>query len=115
MRQNLRVRVGAVVLALATLAAIVFAWLNFLQRSRYDLVDDGVAWSDGLAGVEAWKVAADSPRLPPLEYILATSCWRSTTLQCPGRQWWQTACTGPGFGPNSATSSPAMARSLKPG
>src|SRR5713101_5151745 len=61
MRQNLRVRVGAVVLALATLAAIVFAWLNFLQRSRYDLVDDGVAWSDGLAGVEAWKVAADSP------------------------------------------------------
>jgi len=61
MRQNLRVRVGAVVLALATLAAIVFAWLNFLQRSRYDLVDDGVAWTDGEAGVEAWKVAADSP------------------------------------------------------
>jgi PAS domain S-box-containing protein len=61
MRQNLRVRVGAVVLALATLAAIVFAWLNFLQRSRYDMVDDGVAWSDGPAGVEAWKVSADSP------------------------------------------------------
>ena len=48
-------------LALATLAAIVFAWLNFVQRSRYDQVDDGVAWSDGPAGVEAWKVAADSP------------------------------------------------------
>src|SRR6202795_1772222 len=61
MRQNLRVRVGAVVLALATLAAIVFAWLNFVQRSRYDQVDGGVAWSDGPAGVEAWKVAADSP------------------------------------------------------
>jgi PAS domain S-box-containing protein len=61
MRQRLRVRVGAVVLALATLAAIVFAWLNFVQRSRYDLVDDGVAWSDGPSGVEAWKVSADSP------------------------------------------------------
>src|SRR6201987_4384885 len=61
MRQNLRVRVGAVVLALATLAAIVFAWLNFVQRSRYEQVDDGVAWSDGVAGVEAWKVAPDSP------------------------------------------------------
>ena len=61
MRQNLRVRVGAVVLALATLAAIVFAWLNFLQRSRYEQVDDGVAWSDGAAGVEAWKVASESP------------------------------------------------------
>jgi PAS domain S-box-containing protein len=61
MKENLRVRVGAVVLALATLAAIIFTWLNFLQRSRYDLVDDGVAWSDGPAGIEAWKVAPDSP------------------------------------------------------
>src|SRR6516164_7183047 len=61
MRQKLRVRVGAVVLALATLAAIIFSWYNFLQRSRYDLVDDGVAWTDGPSGVEAWKVAPDSP------------------------------------------------------
>jgi PAS domain S-box-containing protein len=61
MRQKLRVRVGAVVLALTTLAAIIFSWYNFVQRSRYDVVDDGVAWTDGLAGVEAWKITADSP------------------------------------------------------
>src|SRR5215471_1717529 len=61
MRQKLRVRVGAVVLALTTLAAIIFSWYNFVQRSRYDLVDDGVAWTDGASGVEAWKVAPDSP------------------------------------------------------
>ncbi len=61
MKENLRVRVGAVVLALATLAAVIFAWLNFVQRSRYDQVDDGVAWSDGAAGIEAWKVAPESP------------------------------------------------------
>ena len=61
MKESLRVSVGAVVLALATLAAVIFAWLNFLQRSRYDLVDDGVAWSDSAAGIEAWKVAPDSP------------------------------------------------------
>ncbi len=61
MKENLRVRVGAVVLALATLAAVIFAWLNFLQRSRYDMVDDGVAWTDSPNGIEAWKVAADSP------------------------------------------------------
>jgi two-component system, NtrC family, sensor kinase len=61
MKENLRVRVGAVVLALATLAAVIFAWLNFLQRSRYDIVDDGVAWTDSPHGIEAWKVAADSP------------------------------------------------------
>jgi len=49
------------VLALATLAAVIFAWLNFVQRSHYDLVDDGVAWTDGATGIEAWKVAPDSP------------------------------------------------------
>jgi PAS domain S-box-containing protein len=53
--------VGAVVLALATLAAVTFGWLNFLQRSKFDLVDDGVAWSDSAAGIEAWRVAPDSP------------------------------------------------------
>jgi len=61
MKENLRVRVGAVVLALATLAAVTFGWLNFLQRSKFDLVDDGVAWSDSAAGIEAWRVAPDSP------------------------------------------------------
>ena len=61
MKENLRVRVGAVVLALATLAAVIFAWLNFVQRSRYDIVDDGVAWTDSPSGIEAWKVAASSP------------------------------------------------------
>ena len=61
MKESLRVSLGAVVLALASLAAVIFAWLNFVQRSRYDLVDDGVAWSDSANGIEAWKVAPDSP------------------------------------------------------
>ncbi len=61
MKESLRVSVGAVVLALATLAAVIFAWLNFLQRSRYDLVDDGVAWSDNGPAIEAWKVTPGSP------------------------------------------------------
>src|ERR1700744_2859916 len=61
MKETLRVSVGAVVLALATLAAVIFAWLNFVQRSGYDQVDDGVAWSDNASGIEAWKVAPDSP------------------------------------------------------
>ncbi|HYW65419.1 MAG TPA: ATP-binding protein [Candidatus Dormibacteraeota bacterium] len=61
MKENLRVKVGAVVLALATLAAVTYGWLNFRQRSEFDLVDDGVAWSDSAAGIEAWRVAPDSP------------------------------------------------------
>jgi hypothetical protein len=41
MKQNLRVSLGAVVLALATLAAMIFAIINFDQRSRYEVVYDG--------------------------------------------------------------------------
>ena len=37
-------RVGAVVLAIATIAAIVFAILNFDQRTRFETPDDGVVW-----------------------------------------------------------------------
>src|ERR1700675_4119168 len=61
MKQNLRVSLGAVVLALATLAAVIFAFLNFQQRSKFELVDDGVAWLDTDHGIEAWKVGRVSP------------------------------------------------------
>src|SRR5581483_4427766 len=61
MKQNLRVSLGAVVLALATLAAVVFALLNFDQRTRYETPDDGVAWRATNHGVEAWTVAPNSP------------------------------------------------------
>jgi hypothetical protein len=36
MRQSLRVSVGAVVLALATIAALIFALLNFQQRRLFE-------------------------------------------------------------------------------
>lgn len=61
MKQNLRVSLGAVVLALATLAAVIFALLNFDQRSRYDQAYDGVTWIDTDHGVEAQHVAPNSP------------------------------------------------------
>src|SRR5712675_3706838 len=61
MKQNLRVSLGAVVLALATLAAMIFAWLNFVQRHIFETPDDGVAWLDTATGVQAWKLAPNSP------------------------------------------------------
>src|SRR5438445_8488230 len=61
MKQNLRVSLGAVVLALATLAAMIFAWLNFVQRETFDTPDDGVAWLDTGTGAQAWKLAPNSP------------------------------------------------------
>src|SRR5271163_919187 len=54
-------RLGAVVLALLTLAAVVFAVLNFQQRSSFVLPDDGVTWMDTTSGVAAWHIVKDSP------------------------------------------------------
>jgi two-component system NtrC family sensor kinase len=61
MKQSFRVSLGAVVLALATLAAVIFAILNFDQRSRFESPDDGVAWHDTDRGVVAWKVSQGGP------------------------------------------------------
>jgi two-component system, NtrC family, sensor kinase len=61
MKQNLRVSLGAVVLALATLAAVIYAWINFRQRETYEIPDDGVAWLDTSHGAQAWKLAPNSP------------------------------------------------------
>ncbi|MGB8474400.1 MAG: PDZ domain-containing protein [Candidatus Acidiferrum sp.] len=61
MKQNLRVSLGAVVLALATLAAMIFAWLNFVQRNEFESPDDGVVWLDTTQGVQAQEVAPSSP------------------------------------------------------
>jgi two-component system, NtrC family, sensor kinase len=61
MNDSLRMRLGAVLLALLTVAAVIFAFLNFQQRSRYIQSDDGVTWMDSSSGVTAWHVVADSP------------------------------------------------------
>src|SRR5215813_6006645 len=61
MKQSLRVSVGAVVLALATIAAFIFALLNFQQRRLFEYPDDGVVWTDTAHGVQALRVVANSP------------------------------------------------------
>src|SRR5260370_20697933 len=61
MRQNLRVSLGAVVLALATLAAVIFALINFDQRTRFEVVYDGVAWLDTDHGLQASRISPNSP------------------------------------------------------
>ena len=61
MKQSVRVSLGAVVLAVVTLAAVIFAILNFDQRSRFESPDDGVAWRDSDHGVEAWRVSTAGP------------------------------------------------------
>jgi two-component system, NtrC family, sensor kinase len=61
MNDRLRLRLGAVTLALFTIAAVIFAVLNFQQRSRYVVPDDGITWVDTSSGVMAWHVAPGTP------------------------------------------------------
>ncbi|MGH9678688.1 MAG: histidine kinase dimerization/phospho-acceptor domain-containing protein, partial [Candidatus Acidiferrales bacterium] len=58
---SLRIRLGAAVLALATLTAIIFGIINFQQRAIFATPDDGVSWNDGPAGVTAWHISSNSP------------------------------------------------------
>ncbi len=58
---TLRMRLGAIVLALLSVAAVVFGGLNYRQRSTFSSPDDGVSWQDTSAGVTAWLVAPGSP------------------------------------------------------
>ncbi len=61
MNDGLRMRLGAVALALLTLAAVVFGIQNFRQRQRTIMPEDGVTWIDTPSGVEARYVSPDSP------------------------------------------------------
>src|SRR5713101_3520194 len=61
MKYSVMMRLGAVTLALLTLAAVVFCALNFQQRKEYKTPDDGVSWLDTAQGIQAWHVASDSP------------------------------------------------------
>ncbi len=58
---SLRIRLGAAVLALTTLTAIIFGIINFEQRAIFAAPDDGVAWTDGPSGVSAWHISPNSP------------------------------------------------------
>ncbi len=61
MNETLRIKLGAVTLALLTVAAVIYGIINFQQRAAFVSPDDGVSWVDGSAGVEAWQVAPNSP------------------------------------------------------
>jgi two-component system NtrC family sensor kinase len=92
MKQNFKVSLGAVVLALATLVAVVFAWLNFVQRAQFEIPDDGVAWLGTANGVQAWKLAANSPAarvgIRPGDILIAINDLPvSTQVQVTKRLW----------------------------
>jgi PAS domain S-box-containing protein len=60
-RQEQKLRTIGLLLALATLAAVVCAAINFAQRARYVRPYDGIDWDETPAGVYAGIVWQDTP------------------------------------------------------
>ncbi len=61
MPRDLQTRFVAVSLALLTLAALVFAWINFQKSSEFPTPSDGVWWMEDGAHLKAQRVDPDSP------------------------------------------------------
>ena len=61
MNNSLQSRLTAVLLAILSLAAVVFGVLNYRQRSEFQIPDDGAVWLDSASGVLAWRVQPGSP------------------------------------------------------
>ena len=60
MFQELKFKLSTAILTILTLAAGVFAAINFEQQQKFRLPEDGVIWVDRAAGVEALYVAPGS-------------------------------------------------------
>ena len=75
--ENLGMRLGAVILVLATIGAIVFGIINFQQRIAFEVPDDGATWVGQNQGVQA-DIPSQIPRLSAAASRPATN-WSPST------------------------------------
>ena len=61
MPRNIPFRIAAIVLAVLTLAAVVFASINYSHESHFQLPTDGVWWAESNGGLIAQKVLPGGP------------------------------------------------------
>ena len=61
MPRNIPFRIAAIVLAVLTLAAVVFASINFSHENDFQLPTDGVWWAEASGGLVAQKILAAGP------------------------------------------------------
>ncbi|HEY6253330.1 MAG TPA: ATP-binding protein [Candidatus Angelobacter sp.] len=61
MRKDFQIRVSALVLALITLAAVVFAGINFWKEGQYPVPSDGASWIESGDGLRAVDLAPGGP------------------------------------------------------
>ena len=58
--ENVWMRLGAIVLVLATFGAVVFGVINFQQRMAFEVPDDGASWMGPNQGVQAAYIQPNS-------------------------------------------------------
>jgi two-component system, NtrC family, sensor kinase len=61
MRKDFQFRVSALILALITLTAIIFAGINFWKERQYEVPTDGVWWIESGKGLRAERVTKGGP------------------------------------------------------
>ena len=61
MQKAISTRLTVVLLAMFTLAAIIFASLNLVKDAEYQKPTDGIWWMEAHGGLQAQRVPADSP------------------------------------------------------
>ncbi len=61
MRRDFQIRFLAVVLALLTVAAVVFAWINFQKEREYAAPYDGVWWVESSGWLQAERIDPGGP------------------------------------------------------
>jgi two-component system, NtrC family, sensor kinase len=61
LRRDLQVRTTAILLGLFTVAAIIFAWLNFQQERKLAIPNDGIWWVEDEGHLKAERVHPQGP------------------------------------------------------
>ena len=61
MTKDAQVRFVAIALALLTITAAVFAWINFQKERQFETPYDGVWWVEKAGHVQAKRIDADGP------------------------------------------------------
>jgi two-component system NtrC family sensor kinase len=90
MASDLKTRFFAVFLALLSVAAIVFAWINFQKEREFASPTDGVWWVEDGGNLRAARVEADGPGekagIKPGDHLTAVSGQKVTDVAALERQ-----------------------------
>ncbi|HMF74993.1 MAG TPA: hypothetical protein VK604_04970, partial [Bryobacteraceae bacterium] len=94
MQKSISTRLTVVLLALFTLAAIIFASLNLVKDAQYQKPTDGIWWMEAHGGLKAQHVPAGSPGelagIKPGDILIAAADHPTPRLASLVREWFRT-------------------------